>query len=302
MAKGIREIVVISGKGGTGKTSLTAAFAQLASECVVADCDVDAADLHLVLTPTSERCLPEAIETGFLAVAAPTGCTLCGKCVSLCRFDALRLDGSGPAVSVHRCEGCGVCEYVCPEGVLSLRPKVSGHILTLNTRYGPLVSGRLDLGQGNSGKLVTTVRERAARIAATDGRGLIITDGPPGIGCPVMASLAGVSAAVVVTEPTVSGLHDLSRILGLCKHFGVRGLVVVNKWDLNPDYAQRAEELAVDLGFAGAGRIPYSSEFVAALIKGLTVLENNPKGNVAEQVTHVWETVAHATSIGRQTQ
>lgn len=215
--KQAKEIVVLSGKGGTGKTSLTASFAVLSGACVVADCDVDAANLHMLLDPLTQK--KGEFTGGNEAVVNTHSCISCGKCLELCRFDAVSvLDG---VYTIDHCEGCGVCVEFCPEGAIDWIPTLSGEWMVADGRSGPLVHARLRPGAENSGKLVAKVRELARLEAATRNAHTILLDGPPGIGCPAIASLSGAHAAVVVTEPTVSGIHDLERILDLCAHFGV---------------------------------------------------------------------------------
>lgn len=235
----MKQITIISGKGGTGKTSFVAAFAGLAGGAVVADCDVDAADLHLLLKPLSQRRQPEVLKAGYEMVLQPERCSGCGRCIEVCRFGAVRLETVDDRhrrkllkFDPFQCEGCGCCADVCPEEAIGLREKTAGQVFVSNTRFGPMVHARLGIAQASSGKLVTLVRNRAREIADSDGRDLVLVDGSPGVGCPVIASLSGVNAAVIITEPTVSGLHDLQRVAGLCEHFKVRAFVVVNKWDV----------------------------------------------------------------------
>ena len=234
----MREFVVVSGKGGTGKTSLTASFAVLAGRSVVADCDVDAADLHLVLSPRVK--LSGAFRAGHVAVIDAARCTACALCERTCRFDAVKRDAEGAgrprfAIDPTACEGCGVCVRLCPERAIDFPERLSGEWYVSDTRCGPMVHARLGVAAENSGKLVWLVREKAREIAAREGHDLVLVDGPPGIGCPVIASLTGASAALVVTEPTLSGEHDMERVLQVARHFKVPAAVCVNKWDLNPD-------------------------------------------------------------------
>jgi MinD superfamily P-loop ATPase len=285
----MHELVVVSGKGGTGKTSLTASFAVLAERSVIADCDVDAADLHLVLNPTVRR--REEFRAGRVALIAPELCSACGLCLERCRFDAVRRDQKGPGTprfSVHAnaCEGCGVCVRFCPTHAITFPERVSGEWYVSDTRCGPMVHARLGIAAENSGKLVSLVRREAREIAEHDGRELLLVDGPPGIGCPVIASLTGTSAALVVTEPTLSGEHDLERVLALARHFDVPAAICVNKWDLNPDMAARIEKGAAALGTRTVGRIRYDRGITAAQILGKAVVETDaPSGN---DIRNVW--------------
>ncbi len=292
----MKEIVVISGKGGTGKTSIAACFAVLAREAVVVDCDVDAADLHLLLTPRVVR--RSEFRSGREAVIRRESCTRCGICFDLCRFKAVAApgpaDGDGSyAVDPASCEGCGVCVRFCPAGAIDFPERLSGVWMVSETRCGPMVHARLGTAAENSGKLVSTVRREARRVAEETGRSLVIVDGPPGIGCPVIASLTGAALVVVVTEPTVSGEHDLERVLALARHFGIPAAVCVNKWDINPGMAGRIEALALRAGAGLAGRIRYDVEVTRAQIECLTAVETGAPS--AKDIAAVWENV---TSYG----
>ena len=291
----MKEIVIISGKGGTGKTSLTAAFAVLAGSCVVADCDVDAADLHLLLTPETTR--RETFTAGVTARIKSGHCTACGKCEELCRFDAIYFDGPGNGaipktfrVDPVACEGCGVCAWFCAEKAIALEPAVCGEWYVSDTRVGPMVHARLGIAAENSGKLVTIVRNEARRLAEAQGRDLILVDGPPGIGCPVIASLTGATLALVVTEPTMSGEHDLERVLSLTRHFSMPTAICVNKWDLNAEMTQRIEDKARRAGARLAGRVRYDPTVTAAQIKQQTVVETGAP--CAQDVRQVWEAIS----------
>lgn len=286
----MRELVVVSGKGGTGKTSLTASFAVLAGHSVIADCDVDAADMHLVLSPQVKR--REEFRAGHEAVARPALCTECGLCRQNCRFDAVRehAEGSGrPRFSIDAtaCEGCGVCVRFCPAHAIDFPEKVSGEWFVSDTRCGPMVHARLGIAAQNSGKLVSIVRQQARAVAKSEGLELILVDGPPGIGCPVIASLTGASAVLVVTEPTLSGQHDLERVLALARHFGVPAAVSVNKWDLNPELATSIEKGASALGAWTAGRVRYDRGVTAAQVRARAVVETDaPSGS---DIRRLWD-------------
>jgi len=212
----MKEVVILSGKGGTGKTSIVGSFAAIAKNKVMADCDVDAADLHLLLAPSVKE--EKEFRSGQVAVIDEEKCTQCGLCQDVCRFDAI----TDFEVDPISCEGCGFCSHICPVEAISMKESLSGFWFTSNTKYGPLVHARLGIAQENSGKLVALVRQRAKEIAESDGLDYIISDGPPGIGCPVISSLSGANLALLVTEPTLSGIHDLERVLGVCHHFGIR--------------------------------------------------------------------------------
>jgi len=285
----INEIVIVSGKGGTGKTSIAASFAVLAARAVIADCDVDAADLHLVLSPrVRER---HEFWSGREAVIRREDCTGCGECAELCRFDAVKKNGHGGGarfvIDPVSCEGCGVCVRYCPEQAIDFPERLCGEWMVSDTRCGPMVHARLGIAAENSGKLVTMVRREARRLAAEQGRDLILVDGPPGIGCPVIASLTGASLVLAVTEPTVSGEHDLERVLSLTRHFNIPATVCVNKWDLNPAMAQRIEDRARESGARVVGRIAYNRDVTAAQMQERAVVELDTP--VAAEIRALWQ-------------
>lgn len=285
----MKELVIISGKGGTGKTSVTASFAVLAEKPVLADCDVDAADLHLVLKPdVRER---HDFRSGHEAVIRAADCIGCGVCLDLCRFDAVRRHdteaGSRCVIDPVACEGCGVCVRFCPPQAIDFPERLCGEWMVSDTRCGPMVHARLGVAAENSGKLVATVRQEARRIAEEQGRNLVIVDGPPGIGCPVIASLSGAAQVLVVTEPTVSGEHDLARVLKLATHFGIPAAICVNKWDLNPEMTERIEKQARTLGATVAGRIRYDRAVTQAQIRERAVVETDAP--CAEDIRALWE-------------
>jgi MinD superfamily P-loop ATPase len=288
----MRELVVISGKGGTGKTSITAAFAVLAERPVIADCDVDAADLHLVLSPQiSER---HEFRSGYEAVIRQEDCIGCGECFALCRFDAVKEDkqefgDNCYSIDPISCEGCGVCVRFCPRKAIAFPERLCGEWMISDTRCGPMVHARLGIAAENSGKLVSTVRREARRIAEENGNFLIIADGPPGIGCPVIASLSGATFVLVVTEPTVSGEHDLKRVLELTNHFKIPAAICVNKWDLNPDMTERIENMARQSGAQQAGRVRYDPAVTTAQIQEKAVVEIECRAG--EDIRKLWQTL-----------
>jgi MinD superfamily P-loop ATPase len=291
----VKEVAVISGKGGTGETSIVASFAALSRKSVLADCDVDAADLHLVLKP---RVLRRNEFTGGNRARIKAGhCTACRKCEELCRFGAIFFDGPGNTVVEKAfrvdpviCEGCGVCAWFCAEDAVEFGPVVNGEWFLSETRCGPMVHARLGIGQENSGKLVSTVRTSAKRVAEERGLDLVIIDGSPGIGCPVIASVTGATLALAVTEPTLSGLHDLERVAELTRHFGIPTLVCVNKWALNQQVCERIEERANEMGLALAGRVRYDRAVTEAQVRGSAVIEYAQNGCSAD-LRAVWSTV-----------
>jgi MinD superfamily P-loop ATPase len=287
-----RELVVVSGKGGTGKTSVVASFHALARGAIVADCDVDAADLHLVLAPTVEDRWP--FSGGGEARIDETACSRCGVCAALCRFDAIQVrEERGEEVyqvDPVSCEGCGVCADACPSGAAEMLPSASGEWYVSRTRHGPLVHAHLGIAQENSGKLVSLVRREARALAGLEGLDRMIVDGSPGIGCPVIASVTGAHLVLIVTEPTLSGLHDLRRVAELTRHFRTRALVCINKVDINPDLAARIEVEARTLGIPVVGRIPYDVAVTEAQVHGTSVVERGD-GPASMEIRALWERV-----------
>lgn len=289
----MKELVVISGKGGTGKTSVVASFAVLAGKSVLADCDVDAADLHLVLDPAIVR--REVFRSGKEAVIRQEDCLACGGCLAHCRFEAVRKESTNGAwtfrIDPIACEGCGVCARFCPVNAIDFVERVTGEWFVSETANGPMVHARLGIAAENSGKLVSTVRREAQRIAGERGLDLIIVDGPPGIGCPVIASITGASGVLVVTEPTLSGRHDMERVLGLAKHFRIPALVCVNKYDLNPSMADQIEDCAAEHGAQPVGRIHYDRAVTQAQIQGKAVVECRDS-TAAREIADIWRDVS----------
>ena len=296
----MKELVVLSGKGGTGKTSIVASFAALFSDKVVADCDVDAADLHLVLDPQDSEW--HAFHGNKLAVIDQDACVGCGRCAEVCRFAAVTTDitaverGTGVFdIDPLACEGCGACVIACPANAIRLLDAATGAWSASDSRLGPLVHARLGIGQESSGKLVTAVRAQAAALGRERGVALSLIDGSPGIGCPVIASLTGADLALVVTEPTVSGLHDLERVVGVANKLGVPVTVAVNKFDINSDAADRIEEWCKDSDVPVVGRIPYDDSVTAAQVNGLSVVEHSD-GPAAAAIRDIWDRVS--TTLG----
>jgi len=283
----MKEVVVLSGKGGTGKTSIVGSFAALAESKVLADCDVDAADLHLLLKPTTRE--KHEFWSGHTVVIDKERCNRCGLCQELCRFRAIDDFRIEPVL----CEGCGLCYQVCPVEAITITENLSGQWYISDTRYGPLVHARLGIAQENSGKLVAVVRQRAREEAEKLGFEFIITDGPPGIGCPVISSLSGVSLALLVTEPTLSGINDLERVLGVCRHFGVQSLVCINKYDINEENTYQIESYCRREKVEVATRIPFSNVVTEAIVSGLPVVEY-AKSGVSQQIETLWETILNS--------
>ena len=294
----MNELVVISGKGGTGKTSIVASFAALAENAVLADCDVDAADLHLVLDPTIVR--REEFSGGSRARIKAGHCTACGRCGQICRFGAIHFDGPGNGhvektyrVDPIACEGCGVCAWFCTKDAVEFEPAVSGEWFISDTRHGPMVHARLGVGEGNSGKLVSLVRTHARRIAEEQNRDLVLIDGSPGIGCPVIASITGAERVLAVAEPTLSGLHDLERLAELTKHFGIETLVCINKWDLNEEMTSRIETRAARRGLRTVGKVRYDHAVTEAQLRRMSVVEHSRDGAAAD-IRTLWAAVGRS--------
>ncbi|VGO22382.1 ATP-binding protein [Pontiella sulfatireligans] len=280
----MKELVIISGKGGTGKTSITASFAALAEYAVLADCDVDAADLHLVLSPTIQQ--RETFTSGHAAEIRSADCTQCGLCETLCRFDAI----SDFKVDPLACEGCGACVEFCPVNAIDFPEQDCGEWFASTTRCGEMVHAHMNPGAENSGKLVSLVRQEARKIAEKQNSKYLLVDGPPGIGCPVIASITGADAVLVVSEPTLSGEHDLKRVLQLTDHFKIPAMICINKWDVNPIMTERIETLAREFGAIPVGRIPYDSAVTTAQINARALVEDS-NGRAAKSVRKTWEAV-----------
>lgn len=287
---GVYELVVISGKGGTGKTSIVASLFALAREAAVVDCDVDAADLYLVLEPNILRRYP--FSGGKKALIDESLCIGCGLCAGYCRFDAInRKEGAAQlsyTVDQISCEGCGVCEDICPEKAIELLPALNGQWFLSNTRNGPMVHARLGIAQENSGKLVSLVRKEGKDLSLAKQRKLIISDGSPGIGCPVIASIAGADMVLVVTEPTRSGLHDLQRVVELCGQFNLQTSVCINKVDINPEISKEIDKIAAELDIPILGRIHYDESVTAAQVNKKAVTEYG-ESRAATDIRSMWK-------------
>lgn len=279
------EIVVLSGKGGTGKTSLTAAFAHLAENHVICDLDVDAPDLHLLLHPRETRTTEFA--AGHEARILAERCTACGVCAEMCRFDAIAADAPTPVVDPMKCEGCKVCVTFCPENAIAFQEKQCGEWYRSETRFGPMVHAQLFPGEENSGRLVALLRREAKDLAGQLGCEMILSDGPPGIGCPVISSLAGVAYAVIVTEPTPSGRHDLERVLELCRHFSVPVGVVINKSDLNSREAARIRAVCHRQELALLGELPHDTAVTLAMVAGKAITEYGAD-DLSDRIREIW--------------
>ncbi len=281
----MKEVVVLSGKGGTGKTSIVGSFAALANGAVLVDCDVDAADLHLILQPVVRQ--RQEFWSGQVASIDESRCTQCGLCQELCRFKAIK----DFKVDRTACEGCGFCSHICPSEAITMKENMAGHWFISDTSYGSLVHAKLGIAQENSGKLVATVRKQAREIAVKQKMDYIISDGPPGIGCPVISSLSGASLALLVTEPTLSGIHDLERVLAVCRHFSVPALVCINKYDINEVNSRQIETYCHTEGAEVVAKIPFDNVFTEAMVHGMPVVKYSDSV-VSQQIKHLWRNVA----------
>jgi len=279
----MKQIVIISGKGGTGKTVITGAFAALAENKVMADCDVDAADLHLLLDPEiKER---HEFWSGKTARIDKGLCKMCSKCIAVCRYDAINDDLTIDPIS---CEGCGFCSHVCPQGAIKMEENLAGEWFISETRFGSMVHAKLGIAEENSGKLVSLVRKKAKDLADEKKSDWVIIDGTPGIGCPVIASLSGIDCALVVTEPTLSGLHDADRVIKVTKHFGVPAKVIINKYDLNIDMTEKIEKYCKDNDIELIGKVMFDESVVKAMVEAKTVIEYKDS-SAKEEITNIWK-------------
>ncbi len=294
----MKEIGIISGKGGTGKTSIVAAFAGLAKNAVFADCDVDAADLHLVLEPKVKQ--TSDFSGGKQAFIIAEKCIGCGKCKDLCKFDAINLNGKGNdivgktfTVDPISCEGCKVCVEFCPVDAIEFNDQINGQWFISETRFGTMVHAKLGIAEENSGKLVSLIRKETKKIAEGQKKDLIIVDGSPGIGCPVIASITGADLVLIITEPTLSGKHDLQRVAQLAVGFNIPVLVAINKYDLNPEMADQIEKDALEHNIKVVGRIRYDKAFTKAQIMKCSVIEYTCSA-VSEDIKALWRNVIYA--------
>jgi len=278
----MKQIVVASGKGGTGKTSIVASFASL-TKAVFTDCDVDAPNLHLILKPEIIEKIPyEGME---VAEINEEECIKCGACQKACRFGAIE----NFMVTEEKCEGCGVCMLVCPANAIEMKKRVNGYVHVANTRFGEFVYGLLIPGEEASGKLVALVRQKAKEIAERKDKNLIIIDAPAGIGCPVIASLSGTDLAVIIAEPTMAAIHDMERILEVAEHFKVKAVVCINKYDINEEMTKKIEEYCRERGIEIIGKIPFNRKFTEAMVKGKNIVEYDKE--LADLMKEIWKKV-----------
>jgi len=280
--KTVKEVVILSGKGGTGKTSIVGSFAAIVHNKVLADCDVDAADLHLLLNPSiKER---NEFRSGQVAVIDKDKCDKCDLCQNICRFNAIH----NYSVDHISCEGCGFCSRICPVEAISMNEYESGNWFISDTKYGPLIHARLGIAQENSGKLVALVRQKAREIVEKNGHNYIISDGPPGTGCPVISSLSGVNLALIITEPTLSGIHDMERVLDVCRHFGILAVVCINKYDLNDKNTLAIQDYCQRNGIDVAATIPFDNIVTEAMVQGMSIVEYSDS-RVAREIKSLWQ-------------
>lgn len=291
----MKEILILSGKGGAGKTSITACFARLADHPVLVDCDVDASNLPMLLSPSDT--VKEEFYAGVRPVADPAKCTLCGLCRTKCRFDAVVISSGAPVpVFADSCEGCGLCAHCCPATAISLAPRLCGHAMRSRTPYGELFHAELLPGGENSGKLIAELRRRARAAAEAAGASLIISDGPPGIGCPVISAATGVDHAVIVTEPTVSGIHDMERLAVMLRQFEIPFSLIINKAGINLEKCRQLEEWAAERQIKVLGKIPFDRLFPRALSRLECVLDH-PESPIPELIKNIWQKVQEECSL-----
>ncbi len=291
----MKEIVIISGKGGTGKTSIVASLAALAGNIVLADCDVDAADLHLLLQPDVKE--KHDFSGGKLASVIGEKCIGCGRCAEVCNFSAVALNGPANdivektyTIDPVSCEGCGVCFHFCPANAIEFEDAINGRWFVSNTRFGPMVHAKLGPAQENSGKLVSLIRKQAKQIANEQKKDFIIVDGSPGIGCPVIASITAADLVLVVTEPTMSAQHDLERVIELTGHFKIPTMVCINKFDINLKMAQEIDRKMKNMDIAVIGQIPYDTSVTKAQIAGQSIIEYSNDG-LSNQIKFIWQAI-----------
>ncbi len=282
----MKELVIVSGKGGTGKTSITAALAVLTSNAILADCDVDAPNLHLLLAPEIKS--SEEFVEAKVAVIDSELCRSCGVCETTCKFDAIAPDFR---VDPIMCEGCGVCYISCPYNAIAMRERLSGYIYTSETKYGPMAHALLLAGESNSGKLVTRVRELASKLALQNNKDLIIIDGPPGIACAAISAITGTSAGLVVTEPTVAAIHDLERVLKLFEHFRIPVMVLINKADLNHKKTLEIMKYCTQNGIPIVGKLIYDTIMYKAVVSGRPIVEYAPSNSLSNNLEEIWKKI-----------
>lgn len=283
----MKQLAVISGKGGTGKTVLLASFAALASSAVVVDCDVDAANLYLLLHPKIKE--THQFWGGKKALLSEEDCTHCMDCVQVCRFGAIREFENGQIeIDPFSCEGCGVCAFICPTQAITMKPNLSGEWFVSESDYGAFVHAKLGVGEENSGKLVAEIRKKAQDVADEKEAGTILVDGPPGIGCPVIASVTGVDMALVVTEPSLAGIHDMERVIQTARHFGVKTACCINKYDINTENSEHLIRWCKKNSIPLVGKIPYDEEITQAMLQGQPVVKYTTS-HISKKFIDIWQ-------------
>ena len=286
----MKEITILSGKGGAGKTSVTAALASVAKNTVFCDNDVDAADLHLIFTP--EIIESHIFSSGSIARIHPEKCTNCGKCMELCRFDAIHLNATVlPEINPFQCEGCRLCERICPENAITTEEQTNNTWYVSTTRFGTLVYAKMGPGEENSGKLVTEVRRKAKELASETGAGYIINDGPPGIGCSAISSVTGSDMVLLVAEPTISGLHDAKRLVELVQSFSIPLAAIINKYDLNEEISQEVENYFAENQIPLVGKLPFTPEMVESMVAEKTIMEYAPESTLSKEIRYIWKNI-----------
>ena len=285
------EVAVISGKGGTGKSSITAAFATLGNRVVLADCDVDAANQYLIFNPTSEE--EQAYVGGHKALIDYALCTSCGLCMSYCRFDAISMHNGRVAISETSCDGCFLCSRICLSNAITMVPSDKSRMYSGLFRNGRMVYGRLAPGEENSGKLVNMVRDKAKEVAAKHSIKTVLVDGPPGVGCPVISTITGVSKVVIVTEPTLSGEHDLMRAVEIAEKFNLVPEVIINKSDINPTLSVQIEEWCSQKGITVTGKLPFDKRVVEAMVNHQSVVERYPDAEISKMLKQIWQNLVN---------
>jgi len=285
----MKQVAVISGKGGTGKSSISAAFATLNGEVVIADCDVDAANLYLLFNPLDEE--EEVYISGHKAVIDQTLCSVCRLCIGYCRFEAISLHNDHVTIDHISCDGCFLCSKICPENAIDMVPNDKSRLYSGSFRNGKILYGRLAPGEENSGRLVNMVREKAKQISEKHNLDTIILDGPPGIGCPVISTITGVDKVIIVTEPTISGLHDLERASGIVLRSDRKPYVIINKWDLNRDVADQILDWCKGNNIPVAGKLPFDKKMVDAMVQGKTITESDPENEISVGLRKIWNSI-----------
>lgn len=285
----MRQVSIVSGKGGTGKTSITSAFASIAQNKILVDCDVDAADLFLITQPSILK--SHEYEGGKIAVLDSVICTNCGICVDLCRFDAIHVVNKQTTISEFSCDGCRLCEIACPVDAIKMVENRESRWFESETRFGPMIHAKLGIGEDNSGKLVTKIRDVANKKAKELDMETVLIDGPPGIGCPVISTLTGVNVALMVTEPTLSGKHDLERLIELAKGFKLKSYILINKYDLNTTISDEIDSLCRKENIEILAKVPFNRDFVDAMVNQQTVIEYAPDSILSKQLKEVWHRI-----------